>query len=190
MPSPVAHSLIGLAVGIGCLVPRARGVAVLRALRRRLRHLLVFLVLANFPDLDYVPGLFVGYINAFHFQYTHTLGWIAGVAPAVWLLWRRQEKGIGVGMLAVLFGLLASHLVADMLTTDYWDPFGIMALWPLTDRYFVSPVAIFANVAKAEWPDILKRQNLDVLAVELAWCVPLVLGVSVWKRAGPLDRRA
>jgi membrane-bound metal-dependent hydrolase YbcI (DUF457 family) len=187
MPSPVAHTLIGLAVGMGCLVPRRRAVAVFRVLREKLRYLLVFLVIANFPDLDYVPGLFAGYINAFHFQYTHTLGWIAGVALAVWLLWRRQEKGIGWGMLAVLFGLLASHLAADMLMSDYWDPFGIMVLWPFSDRYFASPVTIFANVAKAEWPDIFKMQNLYVLAVELAWCVPLVLGVSLWKRTGPRE---
>lgn len=184
MPSPVAHSLIGLAVGFGYLLPRGRLGHALKALWARRTELFAILVMANLPDIDYLPGLFVGYINAFHFQYTHTLGWIAGVALGCWLLWRRQDKNVGWVMLALMFGVLASHLIADMLTADYWEPYGIMALWPFTDRYFTSPVALFANVQKNEWPDVFKSHNLDVLVVELAWCVPLVLGVVLWKRTG------
>ncbi len=41
--------------------------------------------LACLPDLDYLPGLAAGSLNAFHQQGTHSLAWVFLAAAAVWL---------------------------------------------------------------------------------------------------------
>ena len=56
MPSPVGHSLIGLAVGAAFWVPRSSWHSLARHTKPVAGILLLGVLLANAPDVDYVPG--------------------------------------------------------------------------------------------------------------------------------------
>ncbi len=185
MPSPVGHSLIGLAVACGRLLPRGPQGAALKGLWSQRGALMVLLVLANLPDVDYLPGVLMGEINAFHHYYTHTLGWIVAIGLLAWLGWRQIDRRVGWGMFGFMLLALATHLVADELSADSAPPYGIMALWPFTDRFFISPVTVFWDLAKETWADVFQWYNVRAVAFEAAVCLPLVLAVLVWKRRSP-----
>lgn len=184
MPSPVAHSLIGLSLGVAWLAP-ARVTA--RALTRRVWELrwplALCVVAANAPDLDFLPGLLKGDLNAYHQSYTHTLPFVLAVA---FLL--RPMSRVWPARRAVqwLFIIGVSHLLADLLTVDTRPPIGIMGLWPFSSEHFTAPFSIFMPLQKHDWTDIMRPYNWRVVSVELAWCLPLLLAVFAWKiKNGP-----
>jgi len=96
-------------------------------------------LLANGPDLDFLPGILVGQPAAYHRGVTHTLAALVAVGLAVWLLERfrgRPPAGPAVWAAAVY----ASHLLLDFFTTNTRPPCGGRFLWPLSDQYYLSPV--------------------------------------------------
>lgn len=178
MPSPVAHSLIGLAIGTAWLLPRSpwrEWPARLWSLRA---PLLLSVFAANAPDLDYLPGIVLGDINAFHHTYTHTAAFVVGMAGLLALVYRLWARPAA---LAWATGLGASHLVADMLTADFRWPYGVMALWPFSDRYWISPITPFWHLSKSTWSDMVRWHNVQAVGVELLWVMPILLLVLAWK---------
>ena len=182
MPSPAGHTLIGTALGMAACLPRGPFHNLWNAARQQKGLMLLLLLLANAPDVDYVPGVIIGQINAYHHYYTHTLGWITLVALGAWLGLRIFRPTAGWRSFVLIFLTLASHLFADWITDDGRAPYGIMALWPFTDRFYISPVNIFWQLEKAEWRDVFQWHNLLAVGVEVAWCLPLVGVVLLGKR--------
>ncbi len=184
MPSPVGHSLLGLALAAGFVLPRATFV------RRHLPELSLLLVAANLPDVDYVPGLLAGELNKYHHLHTHTLGWVVATSLVLWWVWKRIRPEADVKILLLLFAAGSSHLVADLLTADTRAPYGIMALWPFSSTYFISPATLFLAPRKATVSEMFQLYNVRVMLVEAAWCLPLVLlGAWVRARSGGLAKR-
>jgi membrane-bound metal-dependent hydrolase YbcI (DUF457 family) len=181
MPSPVGHSLVGLAVAIAIGIPRAPWQQWGNILYRHRGFLFVALILANLPDVDYVPGFFVGDWHAYHHGYTHTLGWVVLVSLAVWLVAWHKAPGKGFGVFLASCALAGSHLLADLVTDDGRFPYGIMLLWPLTERHFISPVSVFWRLEKATLDDVFQWYNVRAVAVEFIRALPLVLAALVYK---------
>lgn len=181
MPTPVGHSLIGAAMMIGRDRTCAGLKSVLSDLWSHKRVLLLFLFLANAPDIDYIPGILRGEINAYHHLYTHTLGWILLVATGAWLVWKAVDPSVTWKWYLFMLALLSSHLLADWLTDDRRPPFGIMAFWPLSGRFFISPVWIFPRAMKANWGEVLQWHNLAIGGVELVIGLVLVGIVAGFK---------
>jgi inner membrane protein len=190
MPSPVGHSLIGLALGLGVYLRRGTWGDLKPRVREAAAWLLAGVVLANVPDLDYLPGLLQGDFNAYHHGYTHSLGWIAVVGGGGWLLWRSWSPRVGLREAAFVFAALASHLVADWVTDDGRAPYGIMALWPFRAGFTLSPATIFWRLHKKDYTEILQWHNAAAVLVEIAWCLPLVLTVLWRKSTGGTPARA
>ncbi len=183
MPSPVGHSMIGLAIGLGFAVPRGtpwRQWAV--AARRHRAALLLGVILGNAPDIDYVPGVLTGDLNAFHHYYTHTLGWVMLVAIATWMIWRAVQPDIAVRHFAFVSACLFSHLLADWATRDTSWPYGIMLWWPFSREHVIAAVPVFWNWMKADWGEVFMIRNLFVMGAELLVTLPLVTLVLLWKR--------
>jgi membrane-bound metal-dependent hydrolase YbcI (DUF457 family) len=183
MPSPVGHSLLGLAIGFAGLLPGAvdwRGLA--RQAWNARGALLLCVVLANAPDIDFLFGISRGTLNFYHQTGTHTALWIALVSLSVWLIiWSRRHGQSAWGFLLIL-ALTGSHLLADMCCADNSPPYGIMLFWPFSDRYFLSPISLFPALAKSSWSDLWSMHNVGGMAMEALVTLPLVAAVLIWKR--------
>lgn len=179
--------MIGLGLGVGICLPRGDGWRRLGSRIWRWRGLLlVCVILANAPDIDYLFGLAAGDLNSRHQLVTHTLGWIAAVALALWCAQRYYAPRTVRMSGALIFLLLASHLAADYLGQDLGPPYGIMAFWPLSDRFFISPWPLFTAPDKRAW---ISLHNLQVMAREFCLLSPVLLAVMLWKIRRPARRR-
>ncbi|MFH1477129.1 MAG: metal-dependent hydrolase [Verrucomicrobiota bacterium] len=191
MASPIAHSLIGLTIGLISFLPRyQRRDELADQLRALWRPLLFCVLLANAPDLDYFFGIFRGNLNCYHQTVTHTLVWICGLALAIWayarLRKRRQAAWLSLGLMLALLG---SHLLADWLTVDKSPPIGLMLAWPFSDRFFHAPWAFFPAPAKHSWTAIWSIRNLRLVLMEIAITLPLVMSV-LWFKYRAFDSAA
>ena len=185
MPLPVAHSLMGYAIGESLRFRLARSFWM---------NAFIFMVLANLPDIDFLPGFLLGSPNMYHHHQAHSLGFAAAVGilggGCWWLRQRRFWPGFGL-----VFATVSSHLVLDLLTQDFSDPHGMMLLWPLTSEFYDVPWKIFLAVNKSNqsadfFASVLHENNLRVVAVELAVMLPLAALVTfkrfwVWRAHRP-----
>ena len=183
MSSPVAHSLIGLTIGLIRFLPRYRQWGELFGQGCTLwRPLLFCVLLANAPDLDYFFGIFRGNLNYYHQTVTHTLVWIGITALAIWTYGQLRERRVSWLSPGLLLALLGSHLLADWLTVDRSPPIGLMLVWPFSDHFYHAAFAFFPPPAKQTWAAVWSPQNLRLVLVEMAVTLPLVMIVLWFKR--------
>ena len=135
-----------------CLTHAAAGYLVYEAARPASRHRLGLLatavVLANAPDLDFVPGLVTGVPGAFHRGATHsvTAALLVALAAAAIAWWRgagRRGMAWWAGFAGAAYG---GHLLLDFLTVDAVPPYGAPLLWPASDRFFHAGVSWFGEI--------------------------------------------
>jgi membrane-bound metal-dependent hydrolase YbcI (DUF457 family) len=135
-----------------CLTHAGAGYLVYEAMRpsgpHRVGLLVGAIVLANAPDLDFLPGLAMGAPTAFHRGPTHSLMGVAVVALAAWWWARRAgppqwRASWTATFAAVAFG---SHLLIDYFTVDAVAPHGARFLWPLSDAHLHAPVPVFGEI--------------------------------------------
>lgn len=179
MASPVGHSLVAVSIVMAWQERFHRRQTVAWCLRYRWT-LLAAIFLANVPDLDYVPGMIIGDLNAFHQGITHSLGFVG----AFWIILMAAGSLCGMNfrrwaLLSAL--LLVSHLVVDILTADGRAPYGIMLFWPLSEMRVHSPVTIFPMYSKAQLSNLWDLRNLSSLAQEVACSGALLLAVWLYK---------
>ncbi|MEE8218280.1 MAG: metal-dependent hydrolase [Vicinamibacteria bacterium] len=164
MPSPIAHGLAGLTIHL--LASRDR-----EELRDPWR-IGVTVGAALVPDVDLLFR-FVDGANH-HSNETHSIGFamLAAVTAAVafrLVRWRRPV------VLALALGLAwVSHVLLDLLNLDTHPPIGVMALWPISDGYFKSPVLLFLDIGRTlDWTAV--RHNTVSAAWECVVLVPVLL---------------
>ncbi len=78
--------------------------------------------------------------------------------------------------------LLASHMLADWLTRDASEPYGLMALWPLSDTYMISSWPLYIGLKKADWGEVFQSVNVLLVSWEALVSLPLVALVVLLKR--------
>jgi inner membrane protein len=184
LPSPVGHSLAGIAA---YLLARNGHVGC-----RREYLFICSVVIANLPDLDLIPRLLFGETSSLHRQWTHSLtatfGFgllIAGLAR----FWQGNSTFYGLWAGTVYL----SHIVLDMLLDDPSPPHGVQLLWPFSESYFISPITPFASFSYTN-PKIgiigmfFVPHNLATMARELALMAPWValaayFGRRLWRRS-------
>jgi len=114
----------------------------------RPRLLAAAVLLANAPDLDFVPGLVVGAPGAYHRGVTHTLAAVVVVGVAValtgWLARRPYRLWTRAAVWAS--ATYASHLLLDYFTTDAAPPYGGRFLWPLSNAFYLAPVTPLGEI--------------------------------------------
>jgi membrane-bound metal-dependent hydrolase YbcI (DUF457 family) len=124
MPSPIGHALAGAA--IAPLAGRGKAAA----------FVLACAALAALPDIDLLfPG--------FHRSVTHSVGatilvTIMAMAVTGWVTGRINWR-----VSLVCGAAYGSHLLLDWLARDPNPPYGIQALWPFSQRWFISGWNIF-----------------------------------------------
>jgi inner membrane protein len=136
MPSPIGHTLAGIS-GFYLVYPQIPK-------PQKIAALLTAIFVANAPDLDIFAGLILHQNpGILHRQATHSfivaivLGCL--IAGIIRLLNIKNASWIGLWFA----GLYASHICLDWLVADDGFPYGLQALWPFSQDYFISPLTIF-----------------------------------------------
>jgi inner membrane protein len=176
--------MLGLALGFAYILPRGLFRDWWVAIRKNWGLLLVFLFLAESPDLDLLPGLLIGNLNAFHHIYTHTLGWVFLVSLGLYLCWRPFHPKDGWRCLLFFFLASLSHLVVDYMTQDTSYPYGVMGFWPFYRDYVLSKYALFLGPEKSTVAAIFQWHNVKVMVLDFLVCLPVLLAVCAYKWTG------
>lgn len=170
--------MMGYAIYEGCT---GRGVGL------SWRSAILFMVLANLPDIDFLPGFLVGEPNLYHRHYlSHSLGAavIAGAAFA-WFYHMRKMGQFWPNF--TMFTLAyASHILLDYFGTDTAEPTGVPALWPFTDRAFVASTTIFmavqkSNMSSSFFQSLFTIHNFWVAFLEFSIFLPMIILIKFFK---------
>ncbi len=143
MSTPLGHSLAGYVIALfTCNAKITKSVS----------QVLLLIFIANFPDLDILPGIIVGKPNLFHHGISHSIGAAIILCSILTIILYIKNKQVSKKQIGVYFGLYSSHLVLDYLSKDGRPPAGIPVLWPFSQDYYISSYQIFPGV---------KHSNLD-----------------------------
>ncbi|VAX21070.1 hypothetical protein MNBD_NITROSPINAE02-491 [hydrothermal vent metagenome] len=178
MPTPLGHSLAGLAI---FALSEKRGTRRHVPLGERLGWGALCVVASNAPDLDFIAwgknGLEL--TSRYHHGLTHSIGFAVmfGLAISLWAAMR------GFHSPGKVFVLTSSsiwmHAVMDLFGTDNYpvNGIGLPLLWPVTGRYFVAPV--MPGVSRAHPFD---PASLFGLGVEFVLYSSILLSVLFFTR--------
>lgn len=173
MPTPIGHALAGMAAGA---VPAAIGLA--RHRRTPAPLIIMYACLGMAPDLDF--------LFAMHSSYTHSVGatLVAAFVSAASVRSGRLSLGMTAG------AAYGSHLLLDWLGTDNVVPFGIMALWPFSESYYLAGTDWFVPVCREYWRAACCWQLVQAVMRELAVLGPIaVVSILLAQRARHRDTR-
>jgi inner membrane protein len=184
MPLPIGHALAGIAI-----FQSRSGLF----FKNKLADALFFIFLANLPDADFLPGLFLGFPNLYHHGISHSLG--AALAVALALGWIFSRKQGHFRMLSIFaFFSFCSHLLLDFFSKDFTVPYGLPLLWPFSNSYYIAAHPVFLNITRSDrsssfFFSLLNRHNLDAALREIVLLGGLVIlaGIAGWlfnKRTG------
>jgi len=170
MPTPIGHSLMGY------IIYSERKYA---NWDLTWKDSLLFIIVANLPDIDFVPGFFTGNPNQFHHGMTHSIGFMILVGSLCGIIYYLKKHQHFLRYFSIFSIVYFSHLVLDFFGKDTRFPFGEQLFWPISSIYVMSPVGIFRDVSKASSSDIfiqslLNWHNLHTIIVEAAILLPLL----------------
>lgn len=151
-----------------------------KQVRSRLRIALLYLLGANAPDLDFIPGFLIGEPGRYHHGITHSIGFALLIAFAFSLfLYLRTGVWI-VRTFAICFCVYFSHIFLDYFSMDTSEPYGVPLFWPLSDKYYMAPFAVFLDVQRLHSfsstfiPGLFSSHNFWAMCIELVVFVPII----------------
>ena len=181
MASPVFHGLAG--AGLAYELAGDARLPLFSSVRKAWPWLLAGVVLACLPDVDYLPGLWRGYLNTTHQQATHGVAWVLTTSGGIWLVGRALKPAwFGGRMLAFLLILIGSHLAIDLLTEDRMAPYGIPLGAPFSEATVRGPFALLPAWEKTALADMGSWNNLRTLGIELGAGLAFAAGCGIAKR--------
>ena len=181
MASPVFHGLAG--AGLAYAMAGDARLPLFSSVRKAGPWLLAGLALACLPDVDYLPGLWRGYLNTTHQQATHGVAWVLMTSGGIWLVGRALKPAwFGGRMLAFLLLLIGSHLAIDLLTEDRMAPYGIPLGAPFSEATVRGPFALLPAWEKTALADMGSWNNLRTLGIELGAGLAFAAGCGIAKR--------
>jgi len=151
------------------------------------RELAVFILLANFPDIDFLPGFFFGNPNKFHHGVTHSIGFALLIGALFGFIFYLRSKQNFNKYFFIFTLVYSSHLLMDFFGKDTRFPFGEQLFWPISQIYVLSPIAIFQDVHKASDSSIFLQSlvnwhNLKTILMECVILIPILLLVKLKRR--------
>ena len=181
MASPVFHGLAG--AGLAWAWAGDARLPLFASLKKALPICVAGAILACLPDVDYLPGLWRGYLNTTHQQATHSLAWAGVAAAGLWLTGRAWRPArFGVRTAAFLLILVGSHLAIDLVTEDRFAPYGIPLWAPFADARVRGPVALLPAWDKTALGDLASGRNWRALGIELGAGLAFAAGCLFAKR--------
>ena len=145
MPSPIGHALAGVAAAwTADLIPGRRAWRTAPSTAPWYQRAgdgltLVCAALAASPDLD----LFLHR----HRTVTHSIGAAVFVALVAAAIAAKRSRPIArVALMCA--GAYFTHLLLDWMAADTYPPYGIQALWPFSQSWYISGWDIFGQTAR------------------------------------------
>lgn len=186
MASPVFHGLTG--AGLAYVLAGDASLPLFASLRKAVPLLVAGAVAACLPDIDYLPGLWRGDLNAAHQLATHSVAWVVLATAGMWLVGRAwQPARFGWRAAAFLLVLAGSHLAIDGATADRSPPYGFPLAWPFASVPRLAPFALLPAWDKASLAEVASRANVRPLAIELlagfAWATACIWAKRSWTRS-------
>ncbi len=177
MPSTVGHALAGVAAAwTADLVPGDRGRRTAPPIRPFYdraggRLTLACAGLAAIPDIDLLFGV--------HRTVTHSIGAVILVIIVAALVTGKVTRRSATRVVLMCGGAYATHLVLDWMAADSVLPYGIQALWPFTDAWYISGWNLFRQVTRRHFLSTAAvRANALAVAQEIAILGPVL--VALW----------
>ena len=179
--SPIAHTFAGFWTFL--ILAAQLKTRLAAQWRQWLPRLGVLIVLANLPDLDFLPGCFDGNANHLHRGFTHSLTFAILVSLALSCAWR-IVPGFRRSIL-LYFTAYSSHLLIDFFTGTKigWTHtgFGMPLFWPWS-KEFSSPLILTFGVRHKTFAALFSLDNVWSCAFELLTCSAITAIVLVlWK---------
>jgi membrane-bound metal-dependent hydrolase YbcI (DUF457 family) len=162
MATPLGHYLLGLSITQ----------ASARDSTEANRGLWLALI-ACVPDLDIIPGLWVGKLNQFHHGVTHSFAAALMFSVCAWLWFRPRVGRVALRLAFLMFCLYSSHVILDYFTLDTGVPYGVPLFWPLSHETYQSPWLLLPNVQHTRAP-VFSLHNILLMVQEAALFLPLV----------------
>jgi membrane-bound metal-dependent hydrolase YbcI (DUF457 family) len=164
MPSPVAHSLVGLGA---VLLTTPKDTSFKHLINKHYKKLFLFIFLANLPDIDMVAGLFFmnGNVHVFHGQLSHSFLAAFLMAAGIAFIWPLDSFK---RTFLMAFILITLHDLMDFCaSSDLSHPgAGVQLFYPWKER-IASPVPIFYGFRHQTLNQLVSFHNLKVVALEI-----------------------
>jgi membrane-bound metal-dependent hydrolase YbcI (DUF457 family) len=125
MPSPLGHVLAGTVVYF----------AVKRKQSRGLFLVVVSLLASLVPDLDFLPGLWVGKFSAFHHGATHSFAFAILFGLVVFFSLKYAQPNVAKQAAILASVSYAVHVILDFLGANEGTR-GVPLFWPVSGRQF------------------------------------------------------
>jgi len=183
MASPVAHSIAGFWTFL--LLTARTKMRLATACRQYLPQLLLLILLANLPDVDFLFGFGTSVTaNALHHGFTHSFAAAAFVALVVSCIW--PIAGSFWRSAVLCFLAYSSHLLIDLCTGTKlgWNGTAsdIPLFWPW-EKEFRSPLVLIVGVKHKDLAAIFSIENVRSSLYELLiFGGTTVVLVAVWVR--------
>jgi inner membrane protein len=179
MPSPIGHSLMGYIIHRATAQPVTSG---------DWSAIALYVFAANAPDLDFIPGFFVGQLSRFHHGPSHSIGFAILFAALASVFFHRRTR-----VFVIAFSLYLSHVLLDYLIQDPSPPHGVPLFWPFSYEYYMAPFAFFRRFDYASHSvgsllsPMFTLHNLLTVLIEVVLLLPLLILV-VCARSKPRHR--
>ena len=175
MPSPIGHTLAGLAVLAGH-----------RRLALRIKTAAMVILLANLPDFDFLLGFAVGVPNRYNHHFTHSFIFVivAGFFAAFVCAKKNSTHFRDYAVLFLVTGFL--HVILDLFAVDTSAPYGAPIFWPFSSDYYIAPISLFTDIKRSAsmqgfWSSLFSVHNMVAIGREVVLLAPISL-VLLWTR--------
>src|SRR5437763_4334593 len=180
--SPIAHTFAGFWTFL--ILAAQLKTRLAAQWRQWLPQLGVLILLANLPDLDFLPGCFDGNANHLHRGFTHSLTFAILISLALSCAWR-IVPGFWRSTL-LYFIAYSSHLLIDFFTGTKigWTNtgFGMPLFWPWP-KTFSSPLILIFGIHHKNFAALFSLDNLRACTYEtLIFGAITVVASVLWKR--------
>ena len=144
----------------------------------------LYLFAANAPDLDFLPGLFVGDLGRYHHGPSHSIAFAILFGLCAGAFFSRRMHAF-----VIAFSLYLSHVLLDYLVQDPSPPLGVRLFWPFSHEYYMAPFAFYrpfnypGSFAEPMISIVFSFHNLLTLLTEILFLLPVLVFVSWYKRS-------
>jgi len=176
MATPIGHGLAGYLVYRGSCGDRCED-------KQTLLYLCLFMSIA--PDLDFVPGIFLGQPALYHQGISHSLGFSFLASLGLALLYSRRRTILADW--GRLFMAYSSHLIIDFFAPDGRPPYGLALFWPISGNHYLAPFPLYWGVhhvgetsaSTTEWViSLFNLHNVGAVGVEVVVLLLVILVVN------------